>query len=297
MAFRISSGIRFATVTNDVAFRKIFVNFENPSTLLSFLNAVLELSEAQKINQIVFLPYYYAPLVKGENATIILVKAICANQQELIIELQMTDRYGFANRITYHIEENNAFLSNASEASQLVHPDHFIAILDFNFFETPAYLSHNLEREGKVYASKDTQFTFIELPKFYFSLKECNTLLKQWLFFIKNGEQVVDIPKTIDDKGLLTAYQIASLYNWDKETLRAYDNASIALQDARGRLSAAERKGLAKGMEQGLEQGKLEEKKEVIKMGLAQQMPIELLAKLVNLPTEQVQAVINQLNL
>lgn len=49
MAFRIPSGIRFATMSKDVAFRRIFVNFENPTILLSFLNAVLQLSGSQKL--------------------------------------------------------------------------------------------------------------------------------------------------------------------------------------------------------------------------------------------------------
>lgn len=163
----------------------------------------------------------------------------------------MTDRYGFRNRINYYVEQDPTLLSNASEIDQLLQPQYFIAILDFNFFQSLSYLSYNLEREGKRYPSGKQKFIFIELQKFYCSLEECNTLLKQWIFFIKKGGQVLDVPKIVTDKGLITAYQAAALYNWSKEEYRAYDKASIALQDARGRITAAEKKGMAKGIEQG----------------------------------------------
>ena len=124
-------------------------------------------------------------------------------------------------------------------------------------------------------------------------------------FFIKNAENLKVIPEHVEDPGLEEAYNDAELFNWDKEALRAYDNAFIALQDARGRITAAERKGMAKGMEQGMakgmeqgiEQGKLEEKKKSIQKLYSIGMTVEEIADFVELSVEQVQTIIHQLNL
>jgi len=71
---------------------------------------------------------------------------------------------------------------------------------------------------------------------------------------------------------------------WTKEKLIAYDNASIARQDARGRLIAAKK------------EGKMETKIEVIEICLQQNMPLETIAKLVRLPIDEVQKIITQLD-
>ncbi|MFN0037327.1 MAG: hypothetical protein ACKVUS_19890 [Saprospiraceae bacterium] len=49
-----------------------------------------------------------------------------------------------------------------------------------------------------------------------------------------------------EDEGLKVAFVEAGKHNWSKEDLIAYDNASIAEQDKRGEIVAAEKKGVKK---------------------------------------------------
>ena len=72
--------------------------------------------------------------------------------------------------------------------------------------------------------------------------------------------------------GLRAAYQDADKHSWKKEELIAYDNSSIAEQDARGKITAAENKV----------------KEEVIERCLEEDMSIEMIPKIVNLPIEEV---------
>ena len=73
-----------------------------------------------------------------------------------------------------------------------------------------------------------------------------------------------------------------------KEWLIAYDNASIAIQDARGRISAAEKQG----MEKGMEKGKIEGKIEVIKRCYEQGFTVEIIASIVGYTVEEVEGII-----
>ncbi len=74
---------------------------------------------------------------------------------------------------------------------------------------------------------------------------------------------------------------------WTKEELIAYDNASIAKQDARGRLIAAKKEGKI--------EGKMENKIEVIAKCLQEGMSPEVISRLVELPLYEVQKIITQL--
>jgi len=105
---------------------------------------------------------------------------------------------------------------------------------------------------------------------------------------IFGNEQKTVFPENADDEGLIEAYKDADKHSWKKEELIAYDNASIAEQDARGRLVAAEKKGQIAG--------KLEEKQVVIKQCLAENMSPKMIAKIVRLPLAEVKVIIEALS-
>ena len=97
------------------------------------------------------------------------------------------------------------------------------------------------------------------------------------------------IPDSVDDEGLREAYLDADRHKWKKAELIAYDNASIAEQDEKGKITAAEKKGERKG----------EEKKEIeAVLGLHENnVAIPIIAKSLKLSEEKVAQIIeNQRN-
>lgn len=88
----------------------------------------------------------------------------------------------------------------------------------------------------------DIEFNFIELPKFNKDQTELTTIIDQWVYFIKNAENLDVIPENVNDKGLKSAYEDADKHNWTKEELEAYDYALMREQDDKGRWSFATRK-------------------------------------------------------
>ncbi|OWY24382.1 transposase [Sphingobacteriales bacterium UPWRP_1] len=277
--------MKFVDVTNDIAFRKIFGNEKKTKIAISFLNAILKLSGDQKIKEVTIINPYLLPRVAGEKATVIDVRAKDERGRQFVVEMQVADVDGFDKRVQYYTCRDYSMQINRGEQYPLLKPTYFIGILDFNFFDSPEYLSNHIILNGETYEHKlkDIQFTFIELQKFEKQVDELETLTEKWVFFIKNAENLDLIPENVTDEGLIEAYKDADKHSWKKEELIAYDNASIAEQDERGKLIAAEKKG------------KTEEKEGVVERCWRKKMPAEDIAEISGLTTEQVKAIISKL--
>lgn len=282
--------MRFVDVTNDVAFRKIFGNEKKTVIIISFLNAVLKLEGDDRIEEITIINPYQLPRVAGEKASIIDVRAKDKRDRQFIIEMQVADAKGFDKRVQYYTCRDYSMQIDQGDKYPLLRPTYFIGILDFPFLSSPGYLSHHLILNGETYEHKltDIQFTFIELQKFHKEVDELESLIEKWVFFIKNAENLDVIPDNTDDEGLIEAYRDADKHSWDKEELIAYDNFTIAIQDARGRLLAAEDRGKAKG--------RANEKEDVIARSLEAGMSLDVIAKIVDLPFEEVQAIVDAIH-
>jgi len=281
--------MKFVDVKNDIAFRKIFGNEKKTKILISFLNAILNLEGNKRIIEISIINPYQLPRIMGEKASIIDVRAKDVKGRQFVIEMQVADVDGFDKRVQYYTCRDYSMQIERGEQYPKLKPTYFVGILDFDFFESPQYLSHHIIVNGETYEHKlkDIQFTFIELEKFNLKVDELKSLTEKWVFFIKNAENLEVIPGNVDDEGLREAYKDADKHSWEKEELVAYDNASIAEQDERGRISAAENKGKIKG--------KIEEKEEIVERCWRENISIEMISKITSLPIMEVERIIGQL--
>lgn len=286
--------MRFVDVKNDIAFRKIFGNEKKTKIIISFLNAILKLEKEKQIVEVAIINPYQLPRVVGEKASIIDIRAKDKKGRQFVIEMQVADVKGFDKRVQYYTCRDYSMQIDKGEQYPELKPTYFIGILDFNFFDSPGYLSHHIIVNGETYEHKlkDIQFTFIELRKFDLAIADLKTLTEKWVFFIKNAENLDVIPQNVNDEGLREAYQDADKHSWGKEELIAYDNASIAEQDERGKIIAAE----DKGKKEGRMEGKIEEKEQIIATCLSQNMSPEIIATIVSLPLNEVQKIIAKIN-
>lgn len=225
--------MQFADIKNDLAFGKIFGNEAKKEILISFLNAVLKLEGNNQIDWVEMLNPYQLPRIAGSKATVLDVRARDRSGNFYIVEMQVTDRKGLDKRVTYYSARGYAEQLDASEDFYKLKPVIFIGILDFEYMQNPNYLSRHLilDAETKEHKLKDLEFTFIELPKFTKTEPELLTLVDKWIFFIKNAKTLTIIPKSIDDDGLISAYQEANKQSWTKEELHDYDYARLRESD------------------------------------------------------------------
>lgn len=236
--------MQFVDIKNDIAFRKIFGNENKKIILISFLNAVMKLTDKDAIEDVEILNPYQLPIIKNLKASIIDVKARDKKGKTYIIEMQVAEPDGLDKRLLYYASKEYSQQIESGEFYTKLKPVIFIGIFDFDFTEGDKYLSHHAvcDVENGERVIKDMDFYFIELPKFKKPLSELHEVTDKWIFFIKEAENLEVVPENVDDEGLKEAYQDANKHSWTKEELEAYDYAAMREQDERGRLELVEKR-------------------------------------------------------
>ncbi|TAF46317.1 MAG: Rpn family recombination-promoting nuclease/putative transposase [Sphingobacteriales bacterium] len=240
--------MKFVDVKNDIAFRKIFGNENKKEILISFLNAVLMLENDKKIISVDILTPYQLPDLKGGKVTIVDVKAKDQSNKNYIVEMQVAEVDGFDKRVLYYASKSYSSQIDRGDLYEKLNPIFFIGILDFEVTQNKDYISRHkiIDTQTSENFIKDIEFNFIELPKFNKQEIELTSVIDQWVYFIKNAEDLEVIPENVKDKGLKIAYEDAIKYNWTKEELDAYDYVLMREQDDRGVISLKVKKEIAK---------------------------------------------------
>ena len=240
--------MQFVDVKNDIAFHKIFGNDNRKDALISFLNAVLFFNKEEKVISVEILNPYQLPALKGGKVTIVDIKAKDENGNQYIVEMQVAEIEDFDKRVLYYASKSYSSQIERGTDYEKLNPVFFIGILDFEITQNPRYLSRH-----KVYdmdtgenVIKDIEFNFIELPKFNKTENELTTIIDQWVYFIKNAENLELTPTSVKDKGLKNAYEDASKFSWTAKELEAYDYFLMRERDIKGRWSLATKRALEK---------------------------------------------------
>lgn len=243
--------MRFVDVKNDVAFHKIFGNANKTVTLISFLNAVMDMAGEDRIVDVTIENPYLFPSARGGKTVVIDVRATDVQGRHFIVELQVADKEGFDKRTQYYAAREYSSQIERGEEYPMLRPTYFIGILDFNFTENPKYFSNHqtIDTATGQWLLKDIRYFFIELPKFKKSLDELETMMDKWTYFVKNSENLTIMPGDVTDNGLATAYLEADRHNWTKTEMDAYIDAGAQLADQYNELTRAEERGLELGVE------------------------------------------------
>lgn len=276
--------MKFVDVTNDIAFRKIFGNENKKIALISFLNAVLRLD----VVDVEIVNPYQLPKLSGGKTTIVDVKAKDASGNLFIVEMQIAEAESFSKRVLYYTSQSYTDQIERGDDYSKLNPTYFIGILDFEIGTNEDYFSCHkvLNVETGEHILRDVEFNFIELPKFRKQENELESVIDQWVYFIKNAENLDVIPENIEDEGLITAFEEADKHNWSKLELEEYNKIFIREEDERGRLRMAEKKGLREGEIKG--------KIEVAKNAILQGLDNDIIAKLTNLSIEEIEKLRNE---
>ncbi len=280
--------MKFVDVTNDVAFRKIFGNENKKISLISFLNAVLDFPEGKKVVDVNILNPYQLPKLSGGKTTIVDINAKDQNDNSFIVEMQVTESEGFDKRVLYYTSQSYADQISRGDEYNKLNAAYFIGILDFTISKNPKYISRHrvLDVATGENIIRDIEFNFIELPKFKLELNDLKTNIEQWIYFIKNAENLEVIPENINDEGLKEAYKEADKYSWTRQELQDYDKIFIREQDERGKFTLVEKRAKL--------EGKIEEKKEVAINLIKLNIPVDIIIQSTGLTKEEIENIIEK---
>ena len=279
--------MKFVDIKNDIAFRKIFGNENRKEVLISFLDAVLLLENDRKIVDVDILTPYQLPALKGGKVTIVDIKAKDQSDKNYIVEMQVAEVDGFDKRVLYYASKSYSSQIDRGDLYEKLNPTFFIGILDFSITQNTDYISRHkiLDIDTGQNLLNDIEFNFIELPKFNKKETELTTIIDQWVYFIKNSENLEVIPESVKDNGLRNAYEDADKHNWTKAELEAYDYVLMREQDDRGRITFATKKAVKEAIKEALSQKEIDIAINLLNLGLS----VEDIAKGTGLTVEQIQ--------
>lgn len=109
----------------------------------------------------------------------------------------------------------------------------------------------------------------------------------RWIYFIANIESLDFIPNDLDNEEFRDVFQYAKKHGWTKAELIAYDNASIAIQDARGRIKQA--------VDKAIEETVDKKNREVIERCWQKNMITEMIAEITGVSAEEIQKVVDKI--
>ena len=265
----------FINPKTDFAFKKIFGSEHSTGILMSFLNGILYAGDAV-IQDLTILDPYQAPRILGIKSSYLDIKARLNNGNWVIIEMQILNVEGFEKRVLYNATKTYSAQLNKGDEYGVLSPVIALTITDFKMFDDidrPISRFLLKEKESSVeYPASDLELVFIELPKFKTALADLETLADKWIYFLKNARDLTVVPESMSAvEEIQQAFDIANQAGLSREELDLVERQLMYLQDQRGAVSYARKKGEqegeAKGKAEGIEQGR-----QAMQRSIAQQL-------------------------
>ena len=94
--------MKYLDPKTDLAFKKIFGSEQSHDILLSFLNALLDLTGPHQLTDVTILDPYQAPRIEGLKNSYLDVKVLDETGKSYIIEMQVLNVESFEKRILYN---------------------------------------------------------------------------------------------------------------------------------------------------------------------------------------------------
>ncbi|HLM72106.1 MAG TPA: Rpn family recombination-promoting nuclease/putative transposase [Polyangiaceae bacterium] len=251
----------FADPKTDFAFKRIFGSEEHKSVLIAFLNDMLDLDEPHRIVTVELLPPEQRPAVVELKLSIVDVKCTDARGVTYVVEMQVLQVEGFEKRVVYNVAK--AYVNQLARGD--LYPDLNdvvgITICDFELWpdngERKIPMLSRWRMTEQQTGSKELgqiRLVFLELPK-YDAGRPPQTVVEKWAYFFREADNLTVVPEVLAEHPFIDALEAARTAAFTAAEWEAYILAGIAIQNERGALAVAEKRGREEGREDGLRQG------------------------------------------
>jgi predicted transposase/invertase (TIGR01784 family) len=264
----------FADPKTDFVFKRIFGAEEHTPVLVAFINSLLELDEQHRVVEVELLSPEQRPAVEPLKQSIVDVKCVDARGTRYVVEMQVLNVEGFEKRVVYNVAKAYTNQLRAGQAYPELNDVVGITICDFELWpreEAPhvPLLSRwrMQEQNGGAKGLGQIQFVFLELPK-YDSSRPPRTPVEKWAYFFREASNLEVVPEVLSERPYREALEAARAAGFTEEEWEAYLRAGMAIQDERGALSLAEKRGRQEALREGLQSMRTSIRKILRKSGL-----------------------------
>jgi len=243
---------------NDVVFQKIFGSPENEDILISFLNALLEETEKEKIKHVEYVDTKLSDIEAIDDKIGILdVRVVTEKGTHINIEIQLINRYNMINRTLFYWSRMYSNQIKKGENYKNLNKTITINILNFNYLDSKSYHTkyHLYEDNEKTMLTDILEIHFVELPKFLENSPELNNSLNKWLTFLTKPEKRIMEVVEMGEPAIRKAITVLDMLSRDPETVRLAELRMKKILDEKSMIEGAKEEGIAEGREEGIEIG------------------------------------------
>jgi predicted transposase/invertase (TIGR01784 family) len=262
----------FADLKSDFVFKKVFGAEEHKDILIALLNALLDLKGPATIVDVTYLSEEQRPKVEELKHSVVDVKCKDSRGRFFVVEMQVLQVEGFDKRVVYNASK--AYVSQIARGEEYLGLDDVVAISICDFVLWPdappqpavPLVSHwrMQEQHGGRVGLSQVQYVFVELPKLPLD-RPPGDLAEEWAYVFRRAPALRDVPAHVQHEGPRKALEAARSAHFSADEWEAYDRESVAIQDARGAIVFAERRG----EQRGRELGELNARRQVLRAVLA----------------------------
>lgn len=235
---------------NDFIFKKLFGEKGNEDILLSFLNAVLQKTSAEPIEEVEIIENKELTKELIEDKTgIIDVRARTQKGEEIDIEVQLTNQGNMEKRTIFYLSK--LYINGIKQGEDYAKLPRVITInlLDFEVLGTKNYHSsfHFWEDEEKDYMLTDVaEIHFLEYPKFKRqNIKNFeHNPMARWLAFLEKDISEDTLKELVKmEPAIQKAEDKLEYLSSDAETMSIYLAREKSLHDQANMVNTAEQRG------------------------------------------------------
>lgn len=249
----------FADPKTDFAFKRIFGSEEHKDVLIAFLNDMLDLDERHRIVEVDLIPPEQRPSVAELKLSIVDVKCVDARGVTYVVEMQVLQVEGFEKRVVYNVAKAYVNQIARGELYPELNDVVGITICDFELWPDNGarkvpMLSRWRMTEQQTGAKElgQIRLVFLELPK-YDASRPPRTMVEKWAYFFREADNLVVVPEVLAEHPFIDALEAARTAGFTAAEWDAYILAGIAIQNERGALAVAEKRGMEQGLRHGVE--------------------------------------------
>ena len=245
----------------DLTFKKVFGG--HPDLVISFLNALLPISEEDAITEIEYLPSDLVPDNPWRKYSIVDVRCKDKKERQFLVEMQMEWSPEFEKRVLFNASKAYVKQLEAGENYELLQPVYSLNLVNSiiepkleGFYHHYAMI--HVEHSDKVI--EGLQLIFVELPKFNPETYSGKKMQILWLRFLTEiGEKTREAPEELTSDPLIqkALTQLQESAFTDVE-LAGYEKFWDSVSIARTLHSSWVREGRREGMKEGIAKGKAE---------------------------------------
>lgn len=279
-------------LTVDYAFKRVFGRNGNESILKDFLESILDI----EIKNITIQNPEIPKNIKNSKVGILDIRAEINGDEITEVEMQVHNQYNIDKRSPTYLTKIYSEQLNEWEPYIKVKKVAVINILNFNYYKRNSYHSvarmkfEESKESEKVdlgyivedkYATDDLEMHFIELPKFRMKDPNMSSKLEQWLCLICNEEEMIEMARN-KNKEIDKAKKELERLAMNPEEKEMYN---LRLKAIRDEMNIRE-----SGFIDGKEEGKKEQKIEIAKNMLQENINIDVISKVTGLSLEEIES-------